>query len=756
MSDYSSGNNTLNVTGGGNQFVVVYKYAGAADGSGGPPEGVQAQFGAAGSLNNTDPNYDFASLDNGKVYTIDSGSNDMTIEGGNKQFVVEYVVPSTPDASADLGGNTVTVEGGNNAFVVAYEYAPGAKGSGNTVSVDGGNNAFVVAYNTSGNAYDFSGLGASGSDMSAGGSDQQQGAGLSGNNNAGVAIGAQDGNTVSVNGDNNQYVIQYGSSGSGADSAGANPFGGNMSGAMGGNPFGGGMGGAQGGAMSGNPFGGAGGDASGGMMGGMGGGMMGGMGGGMSGDDATAFIAQSPFGRLLGLPGINSAADIFGNLGGGDANPFGDGAAAGGAGAGGNPFAGAGGAGGNPFAGAGGAGGNPFGGAGGAQPAGGMNAAPADASPSSDPAYVYDFGASEAEAPAAGGAGGNPFAGAGGGAGGGNPFAGGAMPGGAAGGGAAGGGASGGAAPAGGDLNELFKASPFGALLQIPGINGIEDIFGSDGGAAGSPFSGGNPFAGVPGGGAPSAPAPDAAPAPEPDSNPDYAYDFSAEDGEQMAGAAPAPEPDSNAGGGGDEQMAGAVPMPEPDSNAGGADAADDGSDQAAGAAPMPEPDSNADAAGGNDGDEAAPAPVPTMAGNEDNGDGSVAGMDVDALFAASPFGPLLDIPGINGPEDIFGANGAAGGSPFAASDSNPFADPEFAANLFASFQGGANPDLATMIADGIAASINLDPAGYDALKSGLEAAGVPSGGDQPLPGYVSDALSAAGIDVPAAFVQPT
>jgi hypothetical protein len=54
------------------------------------------------------------------------------------------------------------------------------------------------------------------------------------------------------------------------------------------------------------------------------------------------------------------------------------------------------------------------------------------------------------------------------------------------------------------DLNELLGASPFGRLLDIPGIDGVEDIFGNVGGGAGggSPFGGGG--AGGFGGGAPS------------------------------------------------------------------------------------------------------------------------------------------------------------------------------------------------------------------------------------------------------------
>ena len=147
-------------------------------------------------------------------------------------------------------------------------------------------------------------------------------------------------------------------------------------------------------------------------------------------------FGQSPFGRLLDLPGIDGPQDIFGSLqppggdspfaGGGDGsasgNPFagGFGGGMGGSG-GGNPFAGGAGGGmggGNPFAGGGGmgggmGGGNPFAGGGMGGSGGGNPFAGGDGM--------------------GGGGGGNPFAGGAGGdnpfAGGGNPFGGG-MPGG--------------------------------------------------------------------------------------------------------------------------------------------------------------------------------------------------------------------------------------------------------------------------------------------------------------------------------------
>ena len=43
-----------------------------------------------------------------------------------------------------------------------------------------------------------------------------------------------------------------------------------------------------------------------------------------------------------------------------------------------------------------------------------------------------------------------------------------------------------------GDLESLLRQSPFGPLLDIPGVDGVEDIFGNVGGGTG----GGNPFGG--------------------------------------------------------------------------------------------------------------------------------------------------------------------------------------------------------------------------------------------------------------------
>ncbi len=472
MSTTDYGDNTLNVTGGGNQFVVVYKFSGTDDpnaASSGPP--ADAPFGAAGSLNNTDPNFDFSTLDQGQVIMVDGGNADTTVEGGNKQFVVQYNLPGSPDPSANLGGNAVKVDGGNNKFVVAYEYPAGDAQTGNSVSVEGGSNQYVVDYKY---------MLPAGSDAPAAGDGQPvefaDSSGSDPNGNSGVTAGNPGGNSVTVNGDNNQYAVQYGDpSGATTDAASASPFG-----AAGGNPFAGNI--PSGASM--------GGSASGGMDAGS---------SGMSDDQLTDMIKQSPFGVLLGLPGVNSAADIFGNVGGGGSSPMSGGA-------GGNPFAGsasgsdpmaggapastdemaAGGAaagpasadagGGSPMSG-GAAGGNPFAGsASGSNPfasfapqntdgmaAGGTMAGPAPAD-AGNPDYSYDFANTDASGGAGSESGGAPQSddGSSGGNSGGMMFD-----------------------------SSMLASSPFGALLQIPGFttDDIANIF------AGSNNGGGNPFA---------------------------------------------------------------------------------------------------------------------------------------------------------------------------------------------------------------------------------------------------------------------
>ena len=207
-------------------------------------------------------------------------------------------------------------------------------------------------------------------------------------------------------------------------------------------------------------------------------------------------FGQSPFGRLLDLPGIDGPQDIFGNLPQGGDNPFAGG---------GDPDAS-----GNPFAGGfgGGAGGNPFGGgmpAGGGMPGGGQGGEMPDGGegeqPEGDDKYVYDFSAFEK--PDMGGqpdmGGGMPDGGEGGGmpAGGGNPFGGGAGGGNPFGGGAGGnpfGSGAGGGNPFGGGAG---GGNPFGG-----GAEGGNPFGGGAGG--GNPFGGGagggNPFGGGAGG----------------------------------------------------------------------------------------------------------------------------------------------------------------------------------------------------------------------------------------------------------------
>ena len=197
----------------------------------------------------------------------------------------------------------------------------------------------------------------------------------------------------------------------------------------------------------------------------------------MGGPSGGLDFGQSPFGRLLDLPGIDGPQDIFGGLsqGGEGGNPF---AGGGDPDASGNPFAGGfgGGAGGNPFAGGG--GGNPFG--------GGSDGGDAGGNPFGGGSDGGDAGGNPF------GGGGNPFAGGGGGFGGGaggNPFGGGSD-GGDAGGSPFGGGGGNPFAGGGGGFGGGAGGNPFGG--------------GSDGGdAGGNPFAGGgNPFGGgMPGGG---------------------------------------------------------------------------------------------------------------------------------------------------------------------------------------------------------------------------------------------------------------
>ena len=249
--------------------------------------------------------------------------------------------------------------------------------------------------------------------------------------------------------------------------------------------------------------------------------VMGGFGGQMSGGDSAG---GNPFGGAGGFGGQMSDSDSAGG------NPFGAGGfggqMSGGDSASGNPFGGGAGGFGGQMSGSDSAGGNPFGGGAGGFGGGQMSDSGADQSTTdANSAYTYDFSSFEDAQDSgnpfggAGGfggqmgggdsAGGNPFGGAGGFGGGqmgggdsagGNPFGGA----GGFGGGQMGGGDSAGGNPFGGgaamgaeggeqnsqsDLNELIRQSPFGVLLDIPGIEGVEDIFGNVGGE--NPFGGG-------------------------------------------------------------------------------------------------------------------------------------------------------------------------------------------------------------------------------------------------------------------------
>ena len=361
-----------------------------------------------------------------------------------------------------------------------------------------------------------------------------------------------------------------------------------------------------------------------------------------SGSDLDELIAQSPFGRLLDIPGVDGAEDIFGNIGGGAGAPSGDSASVMGASEGvapsGNPFANF-----NPIE-----DGNPFvegdepnvsfGGAGG-------------------------FGGGAPSGGAGGFGGGAPIGGAGGfgsgASGGAGGFGGGAPSGGAGG---FGGGQMGDTTDTnsasdsssmedilqgGGDLNELLAASPFAPLLDIPGIDGVEDIFGNIGGGAGG-FGGGdapseNDSASVMGG-----------------------FGGGTLSGDSAGGNAFA---DGAGGFGGGADAGGGNPF--------GGGAGGFGGGNPFGGNPF---GGDADAGGGNPFGGGAPDSNTNadydFSTFEQSGEG-----DLNDLIGQSPFGVLLDLPGIEGAEDIFGNVGDGGGfggsSPFGggadAGDGNPF-----------------------------------------------------------------------------------
>jgi PPE-repeat protein len=88
---------------------------------------------------------------------------------------------------------------------------------------------------------------------------------------------------------------------------------------------------------------------------------------------------------------------------------------------------------------------------------------------------------------------------------------------------------------------------------------------------------------------------------------------------------------------------------------------------------------------------------------NTDSGEGN-ASAGANDLIRQSPFGPLLDLPGVDGPEDIFGNVGvpdSSEGNPFEGGGDNPVAgggDLPYGGNPFAGdnfwniFAGGVNP----------------------------------------------------------------
>ena len=386
------GNQTV-VEGGDSRFVVEYTYDQAADAA-----SRSADLAVKGGNNEF-------------VLHVDgsAGGSDISIDGGNNRFVVIF-------DNATGGGNTVHVDGGNNQFVIRFDYSSG-QGEGDVVSVNGANNQYVVETSTNGESGHASDIAVAGP----GGGFGTLPGGQSAAENGGHYDFSAFGNSA-----DSPLLAMFGGAAAGGQGGESGPVydfsafgdsnaaGSEDAGSMGGSPFGGGT----------NPFGGAppGSDGAGGDQ------------AGGQGSDLASLLAQSPFGRLLDLPGIDGPEDIFGNVAGdfSGGNPF----AGTGATLGSNPFAGFGG-GANPFAG--GAGGDeavpsgPFGGgsedgaAGGANPFGDLAAGGQPSNPD------YDFSALQLAGD--------------------------------------------------GDPDAAFAASPFGPLIGLPGIDGPEDIFG-DGFAA--------------------------------------------------------------------------------------------------------------------------------------------------------------------------------------------------------------------------------------------------------------------------------
>lgn len=294
---------------------------------------------------------------NGQVIKITPGQTNEVIQGGGKQFVVEYTGNTT-----NAGGNTLTVTGGLNTFVVKYDFASDGSASNdgnNVVHVEGGGNQFVVAYDytTTGGG---TGSGTTSNDVVSGaGGAQVTGAATNDTSHGGNNVDVGGGNTVTINGDENAFVAANNFSASDGAAGSGNGNGGNSVVIDGGlnqfvtalnydtvgsstYDFGGASSGASGSAIGGGAFappsgsgasgGGASGDSASSGMGSAPGG---------AGGDLNSLLAQSPFGRLLTIPGV-TAETLFGSLPQGGSSPFGNIAP------GTNPFSTMGGAGGQP------------------------------------------------------------------------------------------------------------------------------------------------------------------------------------------------------------------------------------------------------------------------------------------------------------------------------------------------------------------------------------------------------------------------
>ncbi len=238
----------------------------------------------------------------------------------------------------------------------------------------------------------------------------------------------------------------------------------------------------------------------------------------------------------------------------------------------------------------------------------------------------------------------------------------------------------------GSDLTELLGQSPFGALLNLPGVT-PETLFGNLGGSGGAnPFgdipAGSNPFTNYPGSTGPFSTATSAGSTAAPaypgtgsaasGSGADNS-DLTALLGQSPFGALlnlPGVTPETlfgNLGGSGGANPFGNIPAgSNPFTNYPGSTG----------------PFSTATSAGG-----AAMSAYPTQAypGTAAASGSGANNSDLTALLGQSPFGALLNLPGVT-PETLFGSLGGSG------TGANPFGDIPAGSNPFTNYPGSTSP----------------------------------------------------------------